>query len=338
MNSFFKKYFISHEGNNHTPRFFHEAFVAGFLAVLVILFASSRISSYIVTKTSLLGNVYSSVLVDLTNQDRKDNNVKPLVVNSVLEQAAKLKVQDMVSKNYFAHTSPEGLTPWHWFSVAGYTFVYAGENLAVGFDESFDVNQGWLNSPLHKKNIIDAHFTEIGIATMEGKRNGRDTTYVVQLFGQPRAIKPATITAKNNSKAAVLGAEIANQALEEPAVSELYNDAKLAVAKVQEVSADVSSTVGQGQVEAQNTTGLLGKGDVMYSTWYQRLLVSEPYMVQIVFSILAVIVLIALLVFIFHEAKVKHVKHLVYGIVLLAIVIAFMYFNQSLLLVHTVLF
>lgn len=338
MNSFFKKYFISHEGNNHTPRFFHEAFVTGFLAVLLVLFASSQISSYIVTKTTLLGNVYSSVLVDLTNQDRKDNNVKPLVVNPVLEQAAKLKVKDMVSKDYFAHTSPEGLTPWHWFSVAGYKFAYAGENLAVGFSESSDVNQGWLNSPLHKKNIVDAHFTEIGIATMDGKRNGRDTTYVVQLFGQPRAVKPATVTAKNNSKAAVLGAEIANQALEEPVVNELYNDAKLVVAQVQDINTDASTAPDQGSVEAQNVSGLLGKDDVVYSTWYQRLLVSEPYMVQMVFSICALIVFLALLVFIFHEARVKHTKHLVYGIVLLGIVIALMYFNQTLLLTHTVLF
>src|SRR3989338_8766355 len=29
--------------------------------------------------------------------------------------SARMKAEDMANKGYFAHTSPEGLSPWHWF-------------------------------------------------------------------------------------------------------------------------------------------------------------------------------------------------------------------------------
>jgi uncharacterized protein YkwD len=44
-----------------------------------------------------------------------------------------MKANDMATLSYFAHTSPSGLTPWHWFAKANYVFSYAGENLAIDF-------------------------------------------------------------------------------------------------------------------------------------------------------------------------------------------------------------
>jgi hypothetical protein len=37
----------------------------------------------------------------------------------------------------------------------GYAFQYAGENLAVNFTESTDVDQAWMNSPDHRSNILN---------------------------------------------------------------------------------------------------------------------------------------------------------------------------------------
>ena len=47
--------------------------------------------------------------------------------------AAQAKADDMATKGYFAHTSPDGKNSWYWFKQAGYTFTYAGENLALDF-------------------------------------------------------------------------------------------------------------------------------------------------------------------------------------------------------------
>ena len=100
----------------------------------------------------------ASVLVDLANESRLAYNEVPLVPNEKLTHAAQLKGEDMAANNYFAHNSPEGVTPWYWFKQAGYSFLYAGENLAVDFTESRDVENAWLNSPLHRANILNVNF------------------------------------------------------------------------------------------------------------------------------------------------------------------------------------
>jgi len=48
-------------------------------------------------------------------------------------------------------------------------FTYAGENLAVDFSDSQDVTTAWLNSPEHRANIMDTHFTQFGIAIATGR-------------------------------------------------------------------------------------------------------------------------------------------------------------------------
>jgi uncharacterized protein YkwD len=132
-----------------------------------------------------LSAVISTTLVDLANGDRAGSGLGGLNISPTLTSAAQAKANDMAQKSYFAHQSPNGETPWYWIQQAGYTYLYAGENLAVDFDESWNVNQAWQNSPTHRANIMYPGFTEVGIAVATGTYNGRPTTFVVQMFGTP---------------------------------------------------------------------------------------------------------------------------------------------------------
>jgi len=134
--------------------------------------------------------------VDLANRDRAELSTPPLVMNPKLAEAARLKLDDMIKNGYFDHHSPDGISPWHWFKEAGYDFIYAGENLAVNFADSEDVQRAWMASPLHKKNILNVNFTEIGIATGKGVYNGRESVFVVQMFGKPvpKPVLPPQVT------------------------------------------------------------------------------------------------------------------------------------------------
>lgn len=155
------------------------------LAVLVVsVFLISSIDRFLVSSNQY-ASVLAGVLVDLANGDRAQNDLHTLTMNPVLVAAAQAKADDMAAKGYFAHVSPEGVEPWHWFEKAGYNFDYAGENLAVDFSDSGDVERAWMNSPTHRDNILNDHFTEIGIATAEGSYQGHPTTFVVQEFGSP---------------------------------------------------------------------------------------------------------------------------------------------------------
>jgi uncharacterized protein YkwD len=170
MRKALKKYLIPHEGNNHKPYALRwKSLTAVAIAVLIVegvfvtqLFFFSR------ETFQNLASVLPSVLVALTNENREDNNLNPVTTNTTLEQAAQLKANDMAAKGYFAHTSPDGKEPWYWLKQIGYSYLYAGENLAVNFVDSKDVDRAWMKSPLHRANIVNEHYTEVGIAVAQG--------------------------------------------------------------------------------------------------------------------------------------------------------------------------
>jgi uncharacterized protein YkwD len=133
----------------------------------------------------LVSTVLPAVVIDLTNEERAEQAAPPLQRNATLDEAARLKAEHMAKHEYFSHHSPDGVTPWHWFKEAGYTYAHAGENLAIHFTDSTEVVDAWMDSPTHRENIVDPKYTEIGVGTARGEYEGYDTVYVVQLFGAP---------------------------------------------------------------------------------------------------------------------------------------------------------
>ena len=91
-------------------------------------------------------NISVGGLLQGTNDQRVANGLSTLVQNGTLSQAAQAKAQDMATNDYWAHTSPSGLTPWYFISQAGYSYSTAGENLAYGFMTSAETITGWMNS------------------------------------------------------------------------------------------------------------------------------------------------------------------------------------------------
>jgi uncharacterized protein YkwD len=194
------------------------------LLILAGFFAAAYYVSTVLTGGGMAA-VISSALVDLANDDRKIQDLPALSANPVLAEAARLKAEDMAEKGYFAHVSPDGVEPWHWFREAGYEYAAAGENLAVNFSDSENVEEAWMNSPAHRANILSAKFTEIGIATAAGEYKGKKTTFVVQMFGAPRALnaprndEPARVVtpASPEEPAIAVGGAPAILGTEEPA-------------------------------------------------------------------------------------------------------------------------
>lgn len=151
----------------------------------------------------LVSTVLPAVVVDLTNEERADSAEAPLRRNATLDKAAQLKAQHMAEYEYFAHFSPDGVSPWHWFNEADYLFAHAGENLAIHFTDSSEVVEAWMRSPAHRENIVNGIYTEIGVGTAKGSFEGYDTVYVVQLFGTP-AMAPSPVLSVEQQPLAVL--------------------------------------------------------------------------------------------------------------------------------------
>lgn len=201
MINWLKNHFVPHEGNSHRPHFLHKKNATQLIGIVLffelILFVLPALNFVGFINSLNLTAVLPGVLTSLTNEKRIDQSLPQLSENIVLNQAAQLKAQDMASKSYFAHTSPEGRTPWYWLEAVGYTYTYAGENLAVNFVDSEDVTEAWMNSPTHRANIVHGAYTEVGTGVATGMYKGRQTVFVAQVYGRPR-VNPQLIT--NNSQ------------------------------------------------------------------------------------------------------------------------------------------
>jgi hypothetical protein len=188
MVNWLKHYFIPDEGNDHQPHFLRLPAVAALAGVALVLeLGFLAYSFFLFPRADFLASIVEAILVSETNESRSDADLPGLRVNPLLEEAARLKAEDMATKGYFAHTSPEGVRPWRWLSRVGYTHAYAGENLAVNFLDSRDVVSAWLNSPAHKANLLNPHYTEVGAGTAKGMYKGREVVFIVQFFGRPLA-------------------------------------------------------------------------------------------------------------------------------------------------------
>ena len=123
-------------------------------------------------------NRHQKQALDLLNADRAARGLAPLRLSLQLSRLAENYARDMIKRNYFSHTSPEGLSPFERMRRQNIPFTYAGENLA--FNVSIPAaQQAFMNSPGHKANVLDAHYTQVGLGVVTSP-NG--SVYVVQEF------------------------------------------------------------------------------------------------------------------------------------------------------------
>jgi len=325
-----KKYFIPHKGNEYKPHFFRgrAIFLTASLIGFLFLFASS-LSTIVITGSSQFGAVISSVLIDLTNADRTANNVGRLRVSPILEKVAQMKADDMAKLGYFAHTSPEGKNPWYWFEQAGYKYSFAGENLAVYFSDSAELEKAWMNSPKHRENILNSYFTEVGIAMAHGVYQGKETVYVVQVFGRPTGrvtasiVVPPKIVPKKSSVAPIAVVEkpiVKGETTEVPIKVLAEEDTFIAVWNMETSSTSLSQVnVSQVTTSPEKVTPIILK-----------VATSPKTFLKTIYGWLSLFIGIALVLMVGIETKRQHFRHIFYGISLLVLMVIFLYIWQFL--------
>lgn len=203
--------FIPCEENNYRPHFLKSKFLLYYVVVLVVLNILVALFFVSLPKTVFFADVARSALFSLTNQEREASGLSSLQESTKLNEVAQQKANDMLANDYFAHYSPTGISPWHWFKNVGYGYQAAGENLAIGFADSEELVDAWIDSPSHRANILNTHFQETGIAVLTGQFNGSETTVVVQVFGSPVSSKVNTVVEETTAPE-----EVAVDIIEQP--------------------------------------------------------------------------------------------------------------------------
>lgn len=106
----------------------------------------------------------------------------PLTWNAVLFDAAAGHSTDMASRNYFSHTSPEGLTLQNRVDAVGYEWSTLAENIAAGQTSVAAVLSAWMASPGHCVNIMGTAYREVALSCA---RSESGTRYWTLNLGRP---------------------------------------------------------------------------------------------------------------------------------------------------------
>lgn len=180
----FHHLFLPHHTNNQRAKILHPSV----LSLIIFIFAVFQIGLSQASRTlpQILGfasQIPASEIVRLTNIQRSNHSLSALKLDPKLSAAAAQKASDMFAKNYWSHVSPSGTQPWFFITQSGYSYRYAGENLARDFSDPDSVVVAWMNSSSHKDNLLNTRYEDIGVAVVDGRLEGRETTLVVQMFG-----------------------------------------------------------------------------------------------------------------------------------------------------------
>jgi hypothetical protein len=146
-------------------------------------------------------------LLQRTNELRAASGWKPLASEPRLAAAAARFARYMAETDRYGH-AVDGRQPQERAQAQGYQHCLTSENIAFASSaRGFQPNElaqrlfdGWVQSPPHRRNLLDGDMTDVGFGVAQSERSGRH--YAVQLFGRPRALM-LRITLANHSRETV---------------------------------------------------------------------------------------------------------------------------------------
>lgn len=107
--------------------------------------------------------------IEEINALRRQRGLPELVRNDLLTRAALRHTQDMADGAFCEHIGSDGSRPWDRVQGTGYPAERVAENIASGFQTPRSVVQAWMNQSVEsRRNLMDPHFTEIGVARHRG--------------------------------------------------------------------------------------------------------------------------------------------------------------------------
>lgn len=133
-------------------------------------------------------------MLTLINQDRQDHSLNPVEWDESAAQVGAAHAADMLANGYFSHWNTQGWGPDHRYSFAGgqhavmenlHTFSYTypdGRGAPVEDWEAVmgQAQEGLMNSPGHRANILDPAHTHVGIGMAYDAVSGQ--FYLAQEF------------------------------------------------------------------------------------------------------------------------------------------------------------
>ena len=121
------------------------------------------------------------VMVNLVNRDRARFRLSNIKHNKTLSKIARQYSEEMRDQRFLAHVSPGGQDLMARLADMGILYQRALENVSVGYSIS-GVQAGLMNSPGHRRNILDPEVNQIGVGVAWTDSEDPPRAYVTQLF------------------------------------------------------------------------------------------------------------------------------------------------------------
>jgi uncharacterized protein YkwD len=106
-------------------------------------------------------------ILDITNMLRQRHNLDKVEWHEETAQVAFLHSQDMMQNQYFSHDSPTRGGLVDRLKQGNIKYYLAGENIAAKYVDGIAAVEGWLNSEGHRKTLLNAEFTHLGVGVYE---------------------------------------------------------------------------------------------------------------------------------------------------------------------------
>jgi uncharacterized protein YkwD len=121
-------------------------------------------------------------VIDQTNAERAkaEKKLNPLKANPKLMAAARTHAANMAAQDKLEHVLDDK-TPADRVRAAGYKYRAYGENIAWGGKTGREVVEGWMDSKVHRDNVLKPEYADIGVGVA---RNKKGEPYWVQVFGK----------------------------------------------------------------------------------------------------------------------------------------------------------
>ena len=107
-------------------------------------------------------------MLRLINEERTKAGLSALTTDAIAQKAARIKAQDMLDNNYFAHTSPTYGSASQLMQTLGSPVRAVGENIAKN-STVLKAHVSFMNSDGHKRNILGSGYTHVGIGIVYDK-------------------------------------------------------------------------------------------------------------------------------------------------------------------------
>ncbi|MDH4619692.1 CAP-associated domain-containing protein [Brevibacillus sp. AY1] len=128
-----------------------------------------------VKQRELVNAAYERQILDLVNVTRYRYKLPPLQWHGEAAEVARKHSQDMANHDFFDHVSATtGLDPFARLKQANIRYTMAGENIAAGYPDAIEAHESWMNSPGHRKNVLEKGFSQLGVGVI--------TDYYTQAF------------------------------------------------------------------------------------------------------------------------------------------------------------